>query len=314
MDEKDCNKSTGDKRRASELLPAESTGQDDATATLPPAPTTEAETSSSNSSGDEDDEDVADDDKDELYLPRASRRRNLLSSQSKVSDKQTMLVPNDQMSFKTLGDGITPSSDIVVADADKTKAAQAITHPSEDVEDITAKLQGGFKSLLTMMKITGTPGIQNKDCLVAFLEAKLSPGVTPAPMYADTPQKRLSGMLLYRPEIISCIDPGHWKDYLEKLKKFCNQPKILSMTYHQRLMRVVEIVYLPEELIAFARSDWEGLNEVMILCSMIAQVLGPEDEALDEAERDQWITEKKRDTAWVRKLMEIPAASRWADQ
>ena len=111
------------------------------------------------------------------------------------------------------------------------------------------------------------------------------------------------GLELHCVERIACIDPANWAFYSAQLKDLCCSPAYAQMDYHQRLTKVVDFVYMPEELFVAAKSDWERLQDVAVLCSLIAEITGPETEVVPDEIKNQWIAAKKEDIAFLNRLM-----------
>ncbi|QLI66415.1 uncharacterized protein G6M90_00g037900 [Metarhizium brunneum] len=88
---------------------------------------------------------------------------------------------------------------------------------------------------------------------------------------------------------ISSVTPTNWSRCTRRIQRYANSEGIRGADFKQRLMRLVEIVYLPEEL---------------ELCSVIAETLGPEDEVVDYETRNRWIKEKNEDINSLKMLFE----------
>lgn len=117
------------------------------------------------------------------------------------------------------------------------------------------------------------------------------------------PARRLESILPHIQERAAAAVPANWPKYLAELRRFCESPRIRGMDYEQRLMRVVDIVLLPEEADAVAGGEWSRLLRVVGLCSVIADAVGPDDEVLDDEAKNRWIAGKKTDIACLRRLM-----------
>ncbi|KZZ96675.1 hypothetical protein AAL_03904 [Moelleriella libera RCEF 2490] len=122
---------------------------------------------------------------------------------------------------------------------------------------------------------------------------------------------RLDNILRHCPGKVAKVNPDHWPTYLAELKKFCTRAMFHNMNYDQRLRKIIGIVFVPEELEAVAKEEWERLEEIVGLCSVIAEAVGPDDEEVDEARKNRWIAAKKTDIAALKKL--LGAAKRVAE-
>ncbi|KAG5928354.1 hypothetical protein E4U42_000800 [Claviceps africana] len=114
---------------------------------------------------------------------------------------------------------------------------------------------------------------------------------------------RLDSIARHMPDRLAAVDPDRWTGYLAALRRLCRSPAIHDMDYEQRLLRVVAIVYLAEEVDAVARGEWARLEKVLGLCSVIAEAIGPEDEVVDDERKNRWILARRMDLASLRTLM-----------
>lgn len=117
------------------------------------------------------------------------------------------------------------------------------------------------------------------------------------------PATRLENIVRHIPGELEAVSPEKRATYLAGLKKFCNSTAIHNMDYEQRLLKIVGIVYLEEELDAVARNEWTRLEQIAGLCSIIAEAIGPEDEIVDEQTKNRWISARKMDIASLKKLL-----------
>ncbi|GAB0134435.1 hypothetical protein EsDP_00002808 [Epichloe bromicola] len=124
-----------------------------------------------------------------------------------------------------------------------------------------------------------------------------------APTGLSGPATRLENIVRHIPRELEAVSPEKRATYLAGLKKFCNSTIIHGMDYEQRLLKIVGIVYLEEELDAVARNEWTRLEQIAGLCSIIAEAIGPEDEIVDEQTKNRWIAARKMDIASLKKLL-----------
>lgn len=117
------------------------------------------------------------------------------------------------------------------------------------------------------------------------------------------PAARLESILRHIPRELEAVGPEKRATCLAGLRRFCNSTVIHNMDYEQRLLRIVAIVYLEEELDAVARNEWTRLEQIAGLCSIIAEAIGPDDEIVDEQTKNRWIAARKMDIACLKKLL-----------
>ncbi|KAG6023149.1 hypothetical protein E4U19_004535 [Claviceps sp. Clav32 group G5] len=130
-------------------------------------------------------------------------------------------------------------------------------------------------------------------------------GGTDAAASAHTlgPVARLGDLVRHMPDRMEALSPAKKARYMAQLNQLCCSSLLPSMDYEQRLSKIIDIVYLEEEIDAAARNEWSRLEQVLGLCSMIAEAIGPPDEVVEEEEKNRWILAKKMDIASLKKLM-----------
>lgn len=158
------------------------------------------------------------------------------------------------------------------------------------VQDMTAE-----QLALKQFQITST------ICRLKELQDQQPPKVAFSPAMANSCRERLEGTLTYLTSELSAIPTAKWTTYKKKLLKFCESESILTMTFAQRLYKVVNIIYLPEELDAIPKEDFERMHSVARICAAAAQALGPESES-EEALAEKWISAKGQDLEFLKKM------------
>lgn len=133
------------------------------------------------------------------------------------------------------------------------------------------------------------------------LQDQQPPKVSFHPAIANSRRERLEGMLIYLTSELSAIPPANWASYKKKLIKFCESELILNMTFPQRLFKVMEVIYLPEETEAIPKEDFDRMRSVARVCATAAQAMGPEDEDTDDLAK-KWIGAKVRDLGYLKKM------------
>lgn len=62
-------------------------------------------------------------------------------------------------------------------------------------------------------------------------------------------------MLPHIGEKILCVNQQRWSRYLRKITSYANSERCVEADYEQRLMKLIDIVYLPEELDVIAAKE-----------------------------------------------------------
>ncbi|KAH6610585.1 glycoside hydrolase family 92 [Trichoderma cornu-damae] len=162
-------------------------------------------------------------------------------------------------------------------------------------------------SLLDMVKhatpeqlAVNQPQITSALCRLKELQDQRHPKVSFSPAIASSRRERLEGTLIYLASELSAIPAANWTTYKKKLVKFCDSGLILNMTFPQRLYKVMDAIYLPEELEAIPREDFERMRSVARICVTAAQAMGPEGEDTD-ALAEKWICAKAQDLEFLEK-------------
>ncbi|OAQ96841.1 hypothetical protein LLEC1_03876 [Akanthomyces lecanii] len=96
-----------------------------------------------------------------------------------------------------------------------------------------------------------------------------------------------------------------WRVYKSKLLLLCGSPAIHNMDHWQRLEKVKEIVYMPEEMELLRSGDAERIACAVRVCATVTEILGRDDEIVPE-EMEEWVAMQLKDTAW-----KLKAASAW---
>ncbi|KAL7946499.1 hypothetical protein V8C42DRAFT_320820 [Trichoderma barbatum] len=133
------------------------------------------------------------------------------------------------------------------------------------------------------------------------LQDQQPPKVSFNPSIANTRSERLEGTLIYLTSELSAIPASNWASYKKKLIKFCESEIILNMTFAQRLYKVMEVIYLPEELEAIPKEEFDRMHSVARVCATAAQAMGSEGEVTD-ALAEKWISAKVRDIEFLKKM------------
>ncbi|KAL6902690.1 hypothetical protein GGI43DRAFT_402535 [Trichoderma evansii] len=158
------------------------------------------------------------------------------------------------------------------------------------VNDVTAE-----ELALNQLQIT------NAICRLKKLQDQQPPRITFSPAIANSCRKRLEGTFTYLTSELSAIPPANWAAYKKKLFKFCESEPIVNMTFPQRLYKVVDIVYLPEEIDAIPKEEFERMHSVARICATAAQAMGPDGEDA-EALAEKWISVKVKDLDFLKKI------------
>ncbi|UKZ80947.1 hypothetical protein TrVFT333_008712 [Trichoderma virens FT-333] len=133
------------------------------------------------------------------------------------------------------------------------------------------------------------------------LQDQQPPKVSFNPSIANSRRERLEGLFIYLTSELSAIPATNWASYKKKLIIFCESELIINMEFPQRLYKVMEIIYLPEELEAIPKEEFERMRSVARVCATVAQAMGPDGEVTD-ALAEKWISAKVRDLEFLKKM------------
>ncbi|TQV98130.1 hypothetical protein IF1G_03873 [Cordyceps javanica] len=97
--------------------------------------------------------------------------------------------------------------------------------------------------------------------------------------------------------------PGHcWLGYKSRLLRMCSRGEAHNMDYRQRLEKVKEIVYLPEEMqLVHGDGSAERIGCAIRVCATVTEILGRDDEVVPE-EMTAWVAAQLRDVTWKAKV------------
>ncbi|KAG5975878.1 hypothetical protein E4U58_006870 [Claviceps cyperi] len=116
-------------------------------------------------------------------------------------------------------------------------------------------------------------------------------GIVAASYPPPEPAARLTELVLrHMPDRLDALSPVEKASYMAELNKLASP-------------EIIDILYLEEEIDAAARNEWSRLEQVLGLCSMIAEAIGPPDEVVEEEMKNRWILARKMDIASLKKLM-----------
>ncbi|CAM1506383.1 Fc.00g060240.m01.CDS01 [Cosmosporella sp. VM-42] len=103
-------------------------------------------------------------------------------------------------------------------------------------------------------------------------------------------------------EELDLIPSEAWLKYEAELSKFCANNEVHALHFNDRLHKIVKICYLPEEEVAVTSGNWERLEAMARVCTLLAEMTGSVDEELDRDVLDAWYTSKLRDIQWLKKF------------
>ncbi|KAG5970913.1 hypothetical protein E4U56_007192 [Claviceps arundinis] len=180
------------------------------------------------------------------------------------------------------------------------------TQPLRESKDKLAQDIGLMIELLSQKKVPGAWAV--KSSLVAWLtlgHERLTKecGTDAASAHTPGPVARLGDLVRHMPDRMKALSPSKKASYMAQLSKLCCSSLLPSMDYEQRLSKIIGILYIEEEIDAAARNEWSRLEQVLGLCSMIAEAIGPPDEVVEEEVKNRSILARKMDIASLKKLM-----------
>ncbi|KAK2594055.1 hypothetical protein QQS21_008240 [Conoideocrella luteorostrata] len=204
-------------------------------------------------------------------------------------------------------------SDIDEADATYEYAATSTGTSPMDIDapynsDLTSarKLEKDVAKMIELMSGAEEHIWADKMALVEWITAaqqKVAEHSRAELNGSPTPASRLENLLRHIPDQIASVDPNRWPSHVEKLKRFCNSAAIHNMGFEQRLMKIIDIIFLHEDIDAVANREWDRLERIAGLCSIIAEIIGPDNEAVDDETKNRWIAAKKVDIASLKRVM-----------
>ncbi|KAG5934526.1 hypothetical protein E4U60_003801 [Claviceps pazoutovae] len=180
------------------------------------------------------------------------------------------------------------------------------TQPLRESKNKLAQDIGLMIELLSQKKVPGAWAV--KSSLVAWLtlgHERLTKecGTDAASAHIPGPVARLGDLVRHMPDRMEALSPAKKESYMAQLNKLCCSNLLPSMDYEQRLSKIIGILYIEEEIDAAARNEWSRLEQVLGLCSMIAESIGPPDEVVEEEMKNRLILARKMDIASLKKLM-----------
>ncbi|KAM3427608.1 hypothetical protein MY4824_009330 [Beauveria thailandica] len=96
--------------------------------------------------------------------------------------------------------------------------------------------------------------------------------------------------------------PGRtWRTYKSKLLRLCASPGVHNMDFRQRLEKVKEVVYLPEEVVLLRCGNAERMGCAVRVCATVTEILGPEEEQVPE-EMPAWVAAQLQEVSWKAKV------------
>lgn len=188
----------------------------------------------------------------------------------------------------------------------KTAGAKKVTEITDDQEEDS---QERLVMNLLEMVVGATPDdlatrqdeMTNNLLRLKELQDKQPPKVSFSPSIANSRRERLEGMLIFLTSELSAIPASNWASYKKKLINFCESEHIINMEFPQRLLKVMEIIYLPEELEAIPREEFDRMRSVARVCAAAAQAMGPDGENSNGL-AEKWISAKVQDLEFLKKM------------
>ncbi len=132
--------------------------------------------------------------------------------------------------------------------------------------------------------------------------AEMPPHPAPAAVSSNNSVQRLHMIeTLIEPQLAK-LPLYTWRSYKAKLLRLCAGQAIHNMDYRQRLEKVKEIIYLPEEMeLVRGRGDAARIGCAVRVCATVTEILGRDDEIVPE-EMAAWVAAQLKDVAWKAKV------------
>ena len=123
------------------------------------------------------------------------------------------------------------------------------------------------------------------------------------------PSKQFNLTLDYLESDISEISPENWLIYRDKILDLHFSPQIKDLDLWGRLMKVVRICFLGEEMESLVQRNWARLEAVVRTCARIAEVISPD--VIDNrnfGKAEEWVRGKAKDIAWWKDVLAEPSS------
>ncbi|KAK5987906.1 hypothetical protein PT974_12042 [Cladobotryum mycophilum] len=122
------------------------------------------------------------------------------------------------------------------------------------------------------------------------------------PMAAKSSLTRLDGAIAHLASDIALVPAANWRSYEKKLRQLCNSPVFFTYDFRQRLWKIMDLMFLPEEAEVIECGQWDRLEAVAKIVGTIAESIGPVEENASELAY-KWFDSKIRDIRFLEKLM-----------
>jgi hypothetical protein len=180
-----------------------------------------------------------------------------------------------------------------------TYELQAPSGPRTNVEKLIALVKEMTPNSLDESRdeiIKGLNDLGVHDCS--------TPRASLEPELVHSVKNRIFALERAMQDTVSKIPESEWAVYRRNLTQLVEGKAILSMNFCQRLSKVMEIVYLCEELQAMETGDWSRLDAAIRVTAAMAEVTGPEDEEVPDLV-EAWVEAKVQDISWLKKTVNI---------
>ncbi|KAH7312283.1 hypothetical protein B0I35DRAFT_436586 [Stachybotrys elegans] len=209
-----------------------------------------------------------------------------------------------------------PSLDEMSDDDIASWAAEALLTPlsgtatAADYDSHANLLEVGIPNIISeIQSVPASAWEAYKPKLVALLasvDIQVSvPRVSLDPDIAKIPPSCLKEALRNSPEETAKIPTAAWDSYKQKLIEFSESSDVLSMDFLQRLEKISQILYLPEELETMRTGDWARLEAATVLCAMLARTTSWKEEPEAEEWINQWYRLKMRDQGFLKNVFAL---------
>ncbi|ETS00446.1 hypothetical protein M419DRAFT_131586 [Trichoderma reesei RUT C-30] len=164
-------------------------------------------------------------------------------------------------------------------------------------------------ALQAMVKNADPEGFLAKQVDITALVLRLKhlqdhqpPKVSFTPVIAASRRTRLEAALEVVKADFCAIPPLSWATYRKKLLRFSETESVSNMSFAERLYKVTEIVYMPEELDALPKEDFKRLEAVVRICATAAQALTVDGEDSADELGERWVRAKMKDLEFFKKM------------
>lgn len=188
-------------------------------------------------------------------------------------------------------------------------SSQAASSEDDTPDDVETVVTSGWL-LQRLAGLTPDTLSSGRDAIIQELqdmrgEIERLPRAEMQSQHAGNPAAQRLQMVdtLLAPQLTK-LPPPAWRAYKSKLLRLCAGSVIHNMDHRQRLEKVKEIVYLPEEMELVRKGDTGRIACAVRVCATVTEILGRDDEIVPE-EMAEWVAAELKDLLWKAKVTSV---------